>query len=134
MRPAFPLVLCLALSPGFAGDPPKFDPAADMKRLRGAWETGPASKATAGLKVTDDGCVFRFKGAGFDITMRNSAKNPFDLVEAGGQTLIRVDEKLARLSDLPRDLGYRFDKDELVLTVGSGPAKGEYRLTKTGEK
>src|SRR5262245_65185850 len=88
-----------------AADPPKFDADADMKKFPGVWETDPAGKATARLEVKDDGFNFRFKGEGFDITMRNESKPPFGLKEVDGKTLIRVDETLAKISDMPQDIG-----------------------------
>src|SRR5262245_35611340 len=124
MRVLFVFVLCA----GFltAADAPKFDPDADMKKLLGYWESDPKGKSAASFKVKDDGFDLRLKGAGFDITMQNSAKKPFDLKEVNGKTVIVVDEKLAKLSDLPANIGYTFDKDVLVLSIGTGPAKGEY--------
>lgn len=131
----FPILMFSALvGPAFADEPSKFDPSTDLKKFPGTWATDPAAKATARLDVKDDGFNFHFKGVGFDTTMRNSSKTPFELKEVDGKTVIRVDEELAKLSDLPRDIGYRFDKDVLVLTVGTGPAKGEYRLTRTAKK
>jgi hypothetical protein len=127
-------VVLMLIGPAPAADPPKFDPAADMQKFPGVWETDPAGKATARLEVNDDGFNFRFKGEGFDITMRNSSKPPFELKEVDGKTVIRVDETLAKISDMPQDITYRFDKEVLVLAVPSGKAKGEYRLTRAAKK
>ena len=117
-----------------AADPPKFDPKADLDRLRGVWQTDADAKVSVRMEFTTPGITLVAKPAGKDLTFKFAIEDAFELKQVDGATAIVMNETLAKLQDVPKSIGYRFDKEALVVTFADGGLKGEHRLTKQAKK
>jgi hypothetical protein len=114
------------------GDPPpeKFDATAERTKLEGVWQTVRDAKPTVRLEVKGRGLALAADGPTINLLMSHLDGEAFDVAEADGRRVIRLQGLLAKVSTSPGDIGYKFDKDVLVLTFEKGALKGEHRLTK----
>lgn len=117
-----------------AADPVKFDPKAEMEKLRGEWRTEKDAKVPITLNFLNPGISLTAKPSGKSLQFTFGIDDAFELKQDGGKTAIVLGEALSKLSDVPRGIGYSFDKESLVLTIGEGDLKGEHRLTRAAKK
>lgn len=111
----------------------KFDAKAELAKLEGVWQTDTAAKVSVRLEVKGRGLSLKANGPGITLEVSHLTGEAFEVKDMAGRRMLRIDEVLAKLSDVPRDVGYRFDKDALVLVFDAGDLKGEHRLTKAAK-
>jgi hypothetical protein len=110
--------------------PEKFDAGTERAKLEGVWQTARDAKPAVRLEIKGRGLALAADGPTLNLLMSHLDGEAFDVAEVGGRRAIRLQGLLAKLSTSPGDIGYKFDKDVLVLTFEKGDLKGEHRLTK----
>ncbi len=110
--------------------PSKFDPKIERAKLEGVWKTAKDAKPSVRLEIKGRGLALAADGPTINLLMSHLDGEAFDVAEAADRRVIRLHGLLAKVSASPGDIGYKFDKDVLVLNFEKGDLKGEHLLTK----